>query len=107
MVDEEEIFEDRRLYETDKNIFSLECNRIKAAAIAQGLTEDEIQHLDFDFHMEIQERLETIELIYQLVDEFLLVYLSRKMGIHSDIAEYLGSAFDDGIVPLMNDYNGD
>ena len=105
MIDEEKYFEDRRLYETDKNIFSLEWERIKAAAIAQGMAEDEIQHLDFNLHMETQEKLEIIELEYQLVDEFLLVLLSRKLGIQSDIADYLGSAFDDGIVPLMNDYN--
>jgi hypothetical protein len=30
MIDEEELFEDRRLYESTKNILSLECERVKA-----------------------------------------------------------------------------
>ncbi|MFP4642645.1 MAG: hypothetical protein ACLFPU_10810 [Dehalococcoidia bacterium] len=105
MIDEEELFEDRRLYESDKNAFTLECERIKAEAIAKGMTDEEIKDVEFGIRMEIQDRLEIIELTYQLVDEFLLVLLSRDLGIQSDIADYLGSAFDNGVIPFMSDYN--
>ncbi len=104
IIDEDELFEDRRLFELDKNIFSLECDRIKAEALGKGLTEDDIKHIDLELQIEIQDRLETIELIFQLTEELLLVILSRKLDIQSDIADYPGVSFDHGIVPLMNDY---
>jgi hypothetical protein len=107
MIDEEELFEDRRLYESSKNIFSLECERVKAKAITKGMTEDDIKHLDLELHMEIQDKLEIVELTYQLAEELLLVALSRKMNIQSGVADYLGSAFADGMIPLMNDYKTD
>ncbi|ODS32755.1 MAG: hypothetical protein SCARUB_02138 [Candidatus Scalindua rubra] len=104
IVDEEELFEDRQLYKADENIFAAECKRVKAAAISQGMTKDEIKDIEIDLQMEVQDRLEIIELIHQIVDELLLVHLSRKRKIDSDIADYLGYAFDDGIIPLMSDY---
>lgn len=106
MIDEEGLFEDRRLFDVGKNAFSLECERIIAAAIKKSMTDDDIKNLDLDIHMEIQERVEIMELCYQLNEEVLLVLLSRKLDIPSDIADYIGSAFDDGIVPLMSDYTG-
>jgi hypothetical protein len=70
------------------------------------MTEDDIKHLDLELHLEIQDKQEIMELTYQLAEEFLLAVLSRKLSIQSDVADYLGSAFADGM-PLMNDYKTD